>query len=122
MNDIMNYKDYIASIHYSTEDEVFYGKVLGIDDLISFEGVSVRELKKAFRESVEDYFETCKQIGKEPNKTYKGSLNIRIGTDLHKDAAVCAAIYNISLNDFIRKALDFALLNKERLDKYLHRQ
>ena len=122
MNDILQYKDYIASIHFNSEDEVFYGKILGIDDLISFEGASVKELKKSFREAVEDYIETCKQMGKEPNKTYKGSLNIRIGTDLHKNAAVFAAIHNVSLNDFIRSAIDYALMNKDGLNRFLHQQ
>jgi predicted HicB family RNase H-like nuclease len=119
MNDILQYKDYIASIHFSSTDEVFYGKILAIDDLISFEGASVKELKKAFKEAVEDYLETCKELGKEPNKTYKGTFNIRIGTELHKDAAVFAAIRNVSLNDFIRTAIDYALMNKDGMNKYL---
>jgi predicted HicB family RNase H-like nuclease len=120
MNDILQYKDYIASIHFSSADEVFYGKILGIDDLISFEGASVKELKKSFKEAVEDYLETCKELGKEPNKTYKGTFNVRIGTELHRDAAVYAAIHNISLNDFVKTAIDFALLNKEGINKFLH--
>ena len=120
MNDILQYKDYVASIHFSSADEVFYGKILGIDDLISFEGASVKELKKSFQEAVEDYLETCKELGKEPNKTYKGTFNVRIGTELHRDAAVYAAIQNISLNDFVKTAIDFALLNKEGINKFLH--
>ena len=105
MNDILQYKDYIASVHFSSEDDVFYGKILGINDLVSFEGASVKELKKAFQEAVEDYLETCKQIGKEPNKTYKGTFNVRIPTNLHKEAAVFAAINNLSLNDFVKTAI-----------------
>ena len=58
MNDILQYKEYYASIHFSAEDEVFYGKILGINDLVSFEGLSVKELKKSFREAVADYLET----------------------------------------------------------------
>jgi predicted HicB family RNase H-like nuclease len=58
MNDILQYKDYLASVHFSSEDDVFYGKILGINDLVSFEGASVKELKKAFHEAVEDYLET----------------------------------------------------------------
>lgn len=74
MNDVLQYKDYLASIHFNSEDEMFYGKVLGIDDVVSFEGASEKELKKAFQEAVEDYIEKCNQIGKEPNKTYKGNF------------------------------------------------
>lgn len=115
MNDILQYKDYYASVHFSSEDDVFYGKILGISDLVNFEGASVKELKKAFHEAVEDYIKTCQQIGKEPNKTYKGTFNVRIPTDLHKQAAVFAAKNNISLNDFIRTAIDYALLHKKEI-------
>lgn len=55
MNDVLKYKNYYAEVHFSAEDEVFYGKVLGINDLVSFEGASVKELKKGFKEAVEDY-------------------------------------------------------------------
>ena len=55
MNDILKYKDYLASVHFSVDDDVFYGKVLGVDDLINFEGSSVKELKRAFHEAIDDY-------------------------------------------------------------------
>jgi predicted HicB family RNase H-like nuclease len=117
MNDILEYKGYYANLHFSSEDEVFYGKLLGIDDLVNFEGASVKELKKAFHEAVEDYLETCKELGKEPNKTYKGTFNVRITTDLHKEAANFAAIHNISLNDFVKTAISYALLHGEDVNK-----
>ncbi len=117
MNDILQYKGYYASLHFSSEDDVFYGKILGIDDLVNFEGASVKELKKSFHEAVDDYLETCEQLGKEPNKTYKGSFNVRIPTDLHKAAAIFASVNNISLNDFIRTAINYALLHKEDVNR-----
>lgn len=117
MNDILQYKDYYASIQFSAADDIFYGKVLGINDLVSFEGSSVKELKKAFHEAVEDYLETCRHIGKEPNKTYKGTFNVRIPTDLHKEAAMFAATNNISLNDFVKTAINYALLHKNEMNK-----
>lgn len=117
MNDILQHKGYYASLHFSSEDEVFYGKLLGIDDLVNFEGASVKELKKAFYEAVDDYLVTCEELGKEPNKTYKGTFNVRIPTDLHKAAAVFASIHNISLNDFVRTAIDYTLLHKEEVTK-----
>jgi predicted HicB family RNase H-like nuclease len=117
MNDILEYKSYYGSVQFSSEDEVFYGKLLGIDDLVTFEGGSVRELKKAFHEAVDDYLETCAEVGKDPDKTYKGTFNIRISTDLHKAAAVYAAVNNISLNDFVKTAIDYALSHKADLNK-----
>ena len=109
MGDILEYKGYYASVHFSAEDEVLHGKVIGINDLITFEGSSVRELKKAFRESVDDYLATCKKLKKSPDKTYKGSFNVRIPSDLHREAAIQAALKNMSLNDFVKSAIDFAL-------------
>jgi len=117
MVDVLEHKGYYGSVHFSSEDEVFHGKLMGIDDLVNFEGTSVKELKKAFHEAVDDYLETCERLGKEPNKTYKGTFNVRISTDLHKAAAVYAALNNISLNDFVKTAIDYALSNKEELRK-----
>jgi predicted HicB family RNase H-like nuclease len=117
MNDLLIYNGYYASIHFSSEDEVFYGKLLGIDDLVNFEGSSVKELQKAFKEAVDDYLETCKELGKEPNKTYKGSFNVRVSTDLHKAAAVYAASNNLSLNDFVKSAIHYVLTHQADLGK-----
>jgi predicted HicB family RNase H-like nuclease len=109
MNDILEYKTYYATVHFSAEDEVFYGKIIGINDVVSFEGTTVSELKEAFHEAVEDYIATCEAVGKEPEKTYKGSFNVRIPSELHRDAARYAALKNISLNDFVRQAIDYVL-------------
>lgn len=105
MKDVIFYKDFIGSIHYSTEDEIFFGKVEGIDDSISFEGSSVKELKDCFREAVEDYIELCMLNGKEPQKAYKGSFNIRISPELHKQAVREATIKGISLNQFVESVI-----------------
>jgi predicted HicB family RNase H-like nuclease len=119
MNEFLQYKNYLASIQFSANDDVFYGKILGINDLVSFEGTSVKELKKAFQEAVEDYLETCRLAGKVAEKTYKGSFNVRIPTELHKQAAVFAASKNISLNDFVKSAINYALSHKRELNKSL---
>lgn len=112
MSEILEYKGYYANVNFSAEDEVFFGKLIGINDLVSFEGDSVKELKGAFQEAVEDYIETCKEIGKAPDKTYKGSFNIRIPSELHRQAALCASLKNISLNDFVRQAIDASIGTK----------
>ena len=65
MKEVLQYKGYVASIQFSNKDEVFYGKILGVGDLVSFEGSSEAELKSSFIEAVDDYLETCKQIGKQ---------------------------------------------------------
>lgn len=67
MENYLKYEGYIGSVKYSNDDKILYGKVIGISDLISYEGNSISELEKNFNESVEDYLETCKELNKVPN-------------------------------------------------------
>jgi predicted HicB family RNase H-like nuclease len=105
MSEILEYKTYYATVQFNAEDKVFHGKIIGINDLISFEGESVPELINAFHEAVDDYLVSCKELGKEPEKTYKGSFNVRIPAEMHKEAARYATAKNMSLNDFVRYAI-----------------
>lgn len=116
MNDILSYKNYFGSVHYSATDETFYGKVIGINDLVNFEGSSVKELKAAFEEAVEDYLELCKEIVKTPDKTYKGTFNVRVPSYLHKEASIFAALHNMTLNEFVKKALSITLKHKDDIE------
>ena len=68
MNEVLEYRSYYASVNFNAEDEVFHGKIIGINDLVTFEATTIRELKKAFHDAVDDYLETCKSIGKDPEK------------------------------------------------------
>jgi predicted HicB family RNase H-like nuclease len=106
MNSFFKYGEFLGTVAYSAEDETFYGKVLGIDDLVTFEGSSVRELKKAFRDSVDAYVDLCLKKGKSPKKTYKGTFNVRIPIDLHKRAASIAEERGISLNELVKMGLE----------------
>jgi predicted HicB family RNase H-like nuclease len=106
MKDTLKYKGFIGSVHFSADDEIFFGKIEGIDDLVTFEGESVQSLIKSFREEVEDYIALCKKLGKEPLKSYKGSLNIRMSPEVHRKAAEKAALLGISLNQLIQKAVE----------------
>ncbi|MDO8446797.1 MAG: type II toxin-antitoxin system HicB family antitoxin [Deltaproteobacteria bacterium] len=106
MKDVLIYKDFTGSVHFSAADEVFHGKIEGIRDLILFEGQSVAELTTAFHEAVEDYLELCKEVGKEPEKSYKGSFNVRVPLDLHRKAVEKAIRLGISLNQLVQKALE----------------
>jgi predicted HicB family RNase H-like nuclease len=105
MKDLIKYKEYLGTVHFSAEDEVFYGRIEGVDDLVSFEGKTVEELKKAFIEAVEDYDELCLKTGKSSEKSYKGSFNVRIAPDLHREAAKKSIELGISLNQLIEKAI-----------------
>ena len=67
MKDVLTYKEFIGVVHFSSKDDMFYGKIEGVNDLVTFEGKSVSELKNSFKEAVEDYIELCKKVNKEPN-------------------------------------------------------
>ena len=105
MKNLMEYKEYYAKIEYSSEDDIFFGSIIGIDDSISFEGNSISELKKVFHEAVDDYLDMCRKMGKEPQKYYKGSFNVRIAPEVHRKAILLARSKRISLNKFVEKAI-----------------
>ena len=109
MNNTMEYKGYIGSVEFSEEDALFYGKVLGIRALISYEGTNAAELVTDFHGAVDDYLELCAQSGTEPEKAYKGSFNVRISPELHKQAVIAAMSHNMSLNSFVETSIQQAL-------------
>ena len=105
MKNNLEYKGYIGTVEYSANDELLFGKVIGINGLISYEGDSIQSLKQDFEDAVDDYLEMCLEKGIEPQKTYKGSFNIRISPELHKTLALHAAKKNQSLNTTVEEAL-----------------
>lgn len=105
MSSILEYKGYIGSIEFSEEDCVFCGKVQGIRSLISYEGESARELIDDFHNAIDDYLSLCEARGTEPERAYKGTFNIRISPELHKNAAIYAYEHKTSLNSIVESAL-----------------
>ena len=102
----LTYKGYLGSVSFSEKDNVFFGKIEGINGLVNFEGESVKELTEAFHEAVDDYLEYCKEEGIEPHKSYSGSLNIRLSPEIHSRIAVLAKQAGISINAFIKSAVE----------------
>ena len=102
----LKYKGYIGTVGYSEEDEVFFGKVEGINGLVNFEGESVKELKGAFEEAVEDYLAYCEAEGVSPDKKYTGVLNIRIPPAVHSRIALMARETGTTINGYIKSALE----------------
>jgi len=105
MSEIFRYKGFMGSIETSTEDMCLHGKLLFINDTVTYEAKNLKQLQKEFEDAVDDYVETCKKLNREPQKPYKGSLNVRIGAELHKQAALQAILLGISINEFIRMAV-----------------
>ncbi len=113
MNNIMEYKGYNGTVEYSAEDNILFGKVIGIKSLISYEGQSVEELKADFEGAVDDYIEYCKENNIVPEKTYKGSFNVRFSPETHRKATLIALSQQISLNQFIENSV------KEKIASYI---
>lgn len=105
MSNTLTYKNYIGTVNFSEEDGVFFGKVMGITDSISFEGDSVDGLVEDFHNAVDEYLEFCEQNDKEPQYQYKGSFNVRISPELHRQASLMAQAQNISLNSLIERSV-----------------
>lgn len=119
MKNILEYKGYYAKVEYSSEDKVLFGKIEGINDLVNFESDSTEGIEKEFREAVDDYLEFCKEVGKEPDKVYKGTFNVRISPELHKKTALIALKNGDSLNRTIEKALEEYTKNTIRTEVVL---
>ena len=105
MANTIEYKGYIGSIEYSSEDKCFFGKLEMIDDLVTFEATSADELEINFHQVVDEYLQTCKKLGRESAKVYKGVFNVRIDPKLHKKLYQEALKSGVSLNSYIQKAL-----------------
>lgn len=101
----MTHKGYSARIEYDDQDEIFFGKIAGIRDGVSFHGETVAELKAAFHEAVDDYVETCRKIGKEPLKPYSGNLMLRVDPEIHSRVALAAELAGKSLNQWGEEVL-----------------
>ncbi len=105
MANTVEYKGYIGSIEYSPEDKCFFGKLEMIDDLVTFEANRADELEINFQRAVDEYIQTCKELERKPQKTYKGIFNVRIDPKLHKKLCKRAIKEGISLNSIIQRAL-----------------
>ena len=106
MSQTLQYKGYDGSVEYSAEDRILHGSLLGIRDTIVYEGADVDSLESNFRAAVDEYLAFCAAEGKTPDQPFKGSFNIRVGTDLHKRAALFAEEHNQKLNTVVSMALE----------------
>jgi predicted HicB family RNase H-like nuclease len=102
----MTYKGYLGSVAFSEKDNVFFGKIEGINGLVNFEGESVQELTEAFHEAVDDYLAYCKDEGIEPDKSYTGVLNVRLTPTIHRQISMLARQAGMTLNAYIKDALE----------------
>lgn len=103
---MMRYKGYRATITYDEDDRIFVGEVFGITDSLNFHGTSIDELEEMFHQSIDNYLEFCIQTGKEPQKEFSGSFNVRMTPAIHARAAEYAFENGYSLNQVVAMALE----------------
>ncbi|MBQ7668338.1 MAG: type II toxin-antitoxin system HicB family antitoxin [Clostridia bacterium] len=113
MKNVMEYKGYWAEIKYDDDTGCFYGIIEGLkNDSISFEGDTVKDLREDFESAIDDYINFCKETNTEPEKQCKGSLNVRLGVDLHTKAKIKSLEENVSINELIKNAVELYLKNR----------
>jgi predicted HicB family RNase H-like nuclease len=102
---MLKYKNYTGMVEYDSDGKIFTGEVLGLRDVITFEGRSPEELEESFCQSVDLYLEMCANDGVEPQKPFSGRFNLRIDPELHRRVAERAALAGESLNGWIAEVL-----------------
>ena len=106
MNDVLEYKGYHTKITFNVESKTLRGVIEGITDFVDFETDNPSEVESEFHAAVDDYLEFCEEVGKEPEKEYKGNFNIRIRPELHKKLAVKALEADESINRTVERAIE----------------
>lgn len=101
----MKYKGYQGHVNYDDEAKLFHGEVIGLRDVITFQGTSVEELEQAFKDSVDEYLDFCQELGRAPEKPFSGKLMLRLPPDIHERVAYEAKSHGMSLNMWINKAI-----------------
>lgn len=108
MTNVLKHNGYQARVDFDADDRIFIGRIVGIDDIVTFHADTVDALIDAFKESLEDYVETCAKIGKNPDRSYSGTVYLRVSEATHANAAKAAELAGKSLNEFGEEALQIA--------------
>jgi predicted HicB family RNase H-like nuclease len=106
---MIKYKNYAGVVEYDDAGKIFIGEVIGLRDVVTFQGRSATELEKSFKLSIDLYLEMCKRDGLEPQKPFSGRFNLRLAPELHRQIAERAALEKTSLNEFVSHILEDAL-------------
>ena len=104
-NNVLEYKGYLTRIEFDARACTLRGKIEGIRDLVDFESDSAASIQEEFHNAVDDYLRFCEEVGKTPERSYKGSFNIRIKPQLHKRLYARALAENASMNAVVEEAI-----------------
>jgi predicted HicB family RNase H-like nuclease len=102
---LIDYKGYTGVFEFDPSIDAFHGRIVGLRDVVTFEGRSLDELRRAMAESVEDYLELCAEAGKDPERSYRGEFLVRTSPELHRAVAVEAESAGMSLNAWVEATL-----------------
>jgi len=105
---MIEYKGYIGQVEFDDEANIFHGEVINLRDVVTFQGATVHELRKAFHDSVDDYLAFCAERGEAPEKPYSGRFVVRVEPELHKAVAMHAKVEHKSLNAWVHDTLELA--------------
>jgi len=103
---MLSYKSYVGRVEFDDEADLFHGEIIGIRDVITFQGQSVAEIRIAMEESIEDYLDMCVKHKKKPEKPFSGKLILRLNSELHRKIACAALREGKSINKWIMENLD----------------
>jgi predicted HicB family RNase H-like nuclease len=112
MSDVMKYKDYTAKVSYDAEAKLFHGQVIGMNDVVTFQGRSVDELEKALEESIEDYLAMCKEDSTNPQKSFSGNFPVRTTPEIHDFLYTTSRILGLSLGDTVGLMTNFFVIKQ----------
>ena len=105
MSSMMTYKGYSANMVFDAQDKVIVGRVVDIDDIISFHGESVSEFEANFHAAIDEYLAASEELGSAPEKPASGKVMLRIAPAVHAAALKAAARSGTSLNKWAEAAL-----------------
>ncbi len=105
---MMQYMGYVAAVEFDESVGRLHGRVVnsGTYPIATFEATDVDGIRREFRRSIDDYLASCREDGVEPKKPFSGTLNLRLGPDLHQRAALSATAHGVSLNSWIKQAVE----------------
>lgn len=114
MSDLLFYNGYHGTVHYNAEDNLLVGEVVGVQDSLNYHGNTIDEITESFQNCVDEYLEVCRLLGRDPDREYKGSFNVRLTPELHRQADLAAKKEGISLNQYVQDAIREKLGNAQQ--------
>lgn len=106
---MIEYKGYIGVVDFDPEIDLFHGTVINTQDIITFYGASVTELREEMQKSLEVYFEVCEEQGKVPDKPFSGKLTIQTTPELYSRIALNAARRQLEIDAYLQEVLEKAV-------------